>query len=70
MQTISNGHALGSNEAVFMTITALTLELLLLLVVGSLPAWASGDGPWEYGPSGGLGPLLLVALAMFQWGRL
>ncbi len=37
------------------------LVLLLLLVVGALPAWPYSSG-WGYYPSGGLGLILVIAL--------
>lgn len=40
------------------------LVVLLLLLVGALPAWPYSQG-WGYYPSGGLG-LLLVILLVFM----
>lgn len=37
------------------------LILLLLIVLGALPAWPYSRA-WGYGPSGGLGTLLLILL--------
>jgi hypothetical protein len=39
----------------------LLLVLLVILIVGMLPAWPYSSG-WGYYPSGGLGLLLLVAI--------
>jgi len=39
----------------------LLLILLLLIVLGALPAWPHSRS-WGYGPSGGLGTLLLILL--------
>jgi Protein of unknown function (DUF3309) len=46
----------------------LLLIILVLLVVGALPAWPYSGG-WGYYPSGGLGLLLLIViiLALVGW---
>ncbi len=49
--------------------TTLLLILLILLIVGALPAWPYSGG-WGYYPSGGLGLILLVVLVLFLSGRL
>jgi hypothetical protein len=47
----------------------LLLILLILLIVGALPAWPYSGG-WGYYPSGALGVVLLVVLILFLSGRL
>jgi hypothetical protein len=47
----------------------LLLILLVLLVLGSVPAWPYSRG-WGYYPSGGLGIVLLVVLVLLFSGRL
>ena len=49
--------------------TTLLLILLVLLLVGALPAWPYSGG-WGYYPSGALGVILLVVLVLFLSGRL
>jgi hypothetical protein len=44
------------------------LVLLVLLLVGAIPAWPYSRG-WGYGPSGTLGAVLLVVLVLFLMGR-
>ena len=44
------------------------LVLLVLLLVGALPAWPYSHD-WGYYPSGGLGLLLLVLLIVVLSGR-
>ena len=39
------------------------LILLVMLIVGALPAWPYSSG-WGYYPSGGLGLLLLILIIM------
>lgn len=47
----------------------LLLILLLMLVVGSLPAWPYSAN-WGYYPTGGLGTILLIVLVLMLTGRL
>ncbi len=47
----------------------LLLILLVLLVLGALPTWPYSSG-WGYGPSGGLGLILVVLLILALTGRL
>jgi hypothetical protein len=45
------------------------LVLLILLLVGAIPAWPYSTG-WGYYPSGGLGLVLLVVLILVLMGRI
>jgi hypothetical protein len=50
----------------------LLLVIIVLMVVGSLPHWGYSTG-WGYGPSGGLGLVLVIILLMMftgHWGRM
>jgi Protein of unknown function (DUF3309) len=44
------------------------IVLLVLLLLGSLPAWPYSTG-WGYYPSGGLGLVLLVLIVLVVMGR-
>lgn len=44
------------------------LIILVLLLVGSLPAWPYSGG-WGYGPSGLLGVVLVVVIILVLVGR-
>lgn len=48
--------------------STILLILLVLLLVGSLPAWPYSTG-WGYAPSGGLGLVLLIVLVLVLTGR-
>jgi hypothetical protein len=50
-------------------VNTLLLILLILLLVGALPAWPHSRG-WGYYPSGGLGLVLIVVLILFLTGRI
>jgi uncharacterized protein DUF3309 len=45
------------------------LIILILLLVGALPAWPYSTG-WGYWPSGGLGIILLIVIILALTGRL
>ena len=44
------------------------IVLLVLLLIGALPAWPYSTG-WGYYPSGGLGVILLILLLFLLLGR-
>ena len=50
-------------------IRTILLILLVLLLLGSLPAWPYSTG-WGYYPSGELGLLLLVLVILIVMGRI
>ena len=43
--------------------------ILVLLLLGALPAWPYSTG-WGYYPSGGLGLILLIVIILALMGRL
>ena len=45
------------------------LVLLVLMLLGVIPAWPHSRS-WGYGPSGGLGLVLLIVLILLLAGRL
>lgn len=45
------------------------LIILILLLIGALPAWPYSSG-WGYWPSGGLGLILLIVVILALTGRL
>jgi len=46
-----------------MTLGTILLILLVLMLLGAIPAWPYSRG-WGYGPSGVLGTLLVVVLIL------
>lgn len=50
-------------------VRTLLIVLLVLLVLGALPAWPYSAG-WGYYPSGGLGLVLLILVVLAITGRL
>jgi hypothetical protein len=51
------------------TMSTILLVILILLLVGSLPAWPYSSG-WGYFPSGGLGLILIIVIILAVSGRL
>ncbi len=45
------------------------LVILILLLLGALPAWPHSRG-WGYYPSGGLGLVLVVLLVLLMLGKI
>jgi len=45
------------------------LVILILALVGALPAWPHSQG-WGYYPSGGLGLVLVIVLELVLTGRM
>lgn len=52
-----------------MALSTILLIVLILLLVGALPAWPYSSG-WGYYPSGILGTVLIVLLILMLLGRL
>ena len=44
------------------------LVILILLLIGAIPAWPYSSG-WGYGPSGALGVVLIVVIVLVLMGR-
>jgi hypothetical protein len=52
-----------------MSLGTILLIILVLLLLGALPAWPYSTG-WGYYPSGGLGLVLVVILILVVTGRM
>ena len=44
--------------------TTILLIILILMLVGSLPTWPHSS-KWGYGPSGGVGTILLILVVLY-----
>jgi hypothetical protein len=53
----------------YMSLGTILLIVLVVMLVGALPAWPY-SGAWGYYPSGGLGLVLIVLLVLVVSGRL
>ena len=51
------------------TVRIVLIVILVLLLIGMLPAWPYSSG-WGYYPSGGLGLVLLIIIVLLLAGKL
>ena len=52
-----------------MSVGTIILIIVVLLLIGAIPAWPYSRS-WGYGPSGGLGLVLLVVLVLLLLGHI
>jgi hypothetical protein len=52
-----------------MSLGALLLIILVLMLIGVVPAWPHSRN-WGYGPSGLLGVVVVILVVLFAMGRL
>jgi hypothetical protein len=52
-----------------MSLGTILLILLILILIGAIPAWPHSRN-WGYGPSGGLGLVVIILIALLLMGRL
>ena len=49
--------------------STILLIILILLLIGAVPAWPHSRG-WGYYPSGGLGIVLIIVIVLLLMGRI
>ena len=54
-------------EELVMTLGTILLIVLILLLIGAIPAWPHSRS-WGYGPSGGLGLVVVILLILLLLG--
>ena len=52
-----------------MSIGAILLVVLILMLIGVFPSWPHSQS-WGYGPSGGLGLVVLIVVVLVVLGRI
>lgn len=52
-----------------MSVTTILLIVLILILIGALPAWPHA-ATWGYGPTGILGAIVIVVLILMLVGKL
>ncbi|MFM9880307.1 MAG: DUF3309 family protein [Burkholderiaceae bacterium] len=52
-----------------MSLGTLVLILLILVLIGAIPSWGHSRN-WGYGPSGGLGLVVVVLLVLLVMGKI
>jgi hypothetical protein len=52
-----------------MSVATIVLIVLVLILIGAIPAWPHSKN-WGYAPSGGIGLVVLIVLVLLVVGRL
>jgi len=52
-----------------MSVSTILLIVVVLMLIGAIPRWPHSRS-WGYGPSGGIGLVLIVLLVLLLMGRL
>ena len=52
-----------------MTLGTILLIILILMLVGAIPSWPHSKN-WGYGPSGGLGLIVIILIVLVLLGRI
>ena len=52
-----------------MTLGTILLVILVLALIGVIPTWPHSS-KWGYGPSGGVGLVLVIVLILFLLGKI
>jgi hypothetical protein len=52
-----------------MSLATIILVVLILMLIGVLPTW-SHSSSWGYGPTGGLGLLVVIVVVLLLMGRI
>jgi hypothetical protein len=52
-----------------MSLGTILLVILILMLIGAIPSWPHSKA-WGYGPSGGLGLVVIILLILVLTGRL
>ncbi|MGK2913243.1 MAG: DUF3309 family protein [Porticoccaceae bacterium] len=52
-----------------MSLGTILLIILVLMLLGAIPAWPHSRG-WGYGPSGGLGLIVLILVILLVLGKI
>ena len=58
-----------ANKENGMSLGMIVLIVLLLMLVGAIPTWGHSKS-WGYGPSGGIGLILVIVIVLLLMGRL
>ncbi len=52
-----------------MTLGTILLIIVILLLIGAIPSWPHSRD-WGYGPSGGLGLVLVILIILWLMGKI
>ena len=67
----AHGLPSGTNKkrSMLMSVGTILLIVLILLLIGALPAWPHSRS-WGYGPTGGLGLIVVILLVLLVMGKI
>jgi hypothetical protein len=52
-----------------MSLGTILLVIVVLMLIGAIPSWPHSRS-WGYGPSGGIGLILLILIILLAMGRI
>jgi hypothetical protein len=52
-----------------MTLGTILLIILILMLIGAIPSWPHSKN-WGYGPTGGLGLVVIILIVLLLLGRI
>lgn len=52
-----------------MSLGTILLIILVLLLIGAIPSWPYSQG-WGYGPSGGIGLIVVILIILLVLGKI
>ena len=52
-----------------MSLGTILLIVLILMLIGAIPSWPHSRG-WGYGPSGGIGLIVIILVVLLLMGRI
>lgn len=52
-----------------MSLATILLIILILMLIGAIPSWPHSRN-WGYGPSGGLGLVVIIIVVLLLMGRI
>ena len=52
-----------------MSLGTILLIVLILMLIGAIPSWSHSKS-WGYGPSGGLGLVVIILVVLLLMGRI
>ena len=64
-----NNAPIPTQQGNAMSLSLILLIVLILILVGALPTWGHSRS-WGYGPSGGIGLVVLILVVLLLMGRI
>jgi hypothetical protein len=58
-----------AQQETIMSLSTILLIVLIVILIGAIPSWPHSRG-WGYGPSGGIGLVVIILLVLLLMGRI